>query len=207
MVPSSDTTLLFMSSTLWTVPKERRPARLMSPAFSPAFVNASVNVAHSAAANTRQMRRGVQCEAASSSTKSTPPTGAPKAAAMPAPAPAQMNSRRSLSLWKRRKREFWILVGCGRRQHRNLRSCFSLRVSPDAMPAPMWIIGASCPHAIPLATDMIVPTTLTKIARSRRKSRMCVPFKYALISGMPPAAAAGSSPTVRPVPMATRARL
>jgi len=175
----------------------------MSPSRSCALRNASVKVATRHAVKTRHTSCGDQWDAASSSTKSTPPTGAPKAAAIPAPAPAQMNSRRSRSLCRRsstpaprRARVAPPLLpppgAAPRRQLSISRRRFSPRVSPDATPAPMWIIGASCPHAIALDTEKMVPTTLTKMQRRRRKLRTCVPFRYALISGIPPAAAAGS---------------
>eukprot|EP00960_Hanusia_phi_P075947 768488-Hanusia_phi.AAC.3 len=49
--------------------------------------------------SSRPISCGDRCDAASSKANRTPPIGAPNAAAMPAPAPAAMNSRRSLSLW------------------------------------------------------------------------------------------------------------
>mmetsp|Transcript_937 Transcript_937/g.2267 ORF Transcript_937/g.2267 Transcript_937/m.2267 type:complete len:406 (-) Transcript_937:964-2181(-) len=90
-------------------PKERRPESEMSPVPDhPALMNDSVKVATSALVKMRMMSIGVQCDAASSSANSTPPMGAPNAAAIPAPAPAHTKSRRSRSLWKRARTD------CGR---------------------------------------------------------------------------------------------
>jgi hypothetical protein len=59
---------------------------------------ARTRVAARAAAKVRQMSRADKCDEVSSSANSTPPTGAPSAAAIPAPLPTQMKSRRSLSV-------------------------------------------------------------------------------------------------------------
>lgn len=60
----------------------------------------STIVAHDVHNNERHITFLDQKLDASSSEKSTPPIGAPNAAARPAAVPAEMNSRRSLSLWK-----------------------------------------------------------------------------------------------------------
>mmetsp|Transcript_32216 Transcript_32216/g.76522 ORF Transcript_32216/g.76522 Transcript_32216/m.76522 type:complete len:275 (+) Transcript_32216:117-941(+) len=203
----------FMLSTDWTVPKERRPASEMLPPLSLALKKARVNVATRHAVNVRHTSAGDQCEDASSRTKRSPPTGAPNAAAMPAPAPAQINSRRSRSLCMRSRTPsgplaFPPFASTFFLPHENIsRKRFCPRVSPEATPAPMWIMGASWPHAIALDTERIVPITLTAMQRRRRKLRTWVPLRYALISGIPPAAAPGSKYTVMRAPATTRSVL
>ena len=45
------------------------------------------------------------------------------------------------------------------------------------LPAPIWIIGASWPHAIALDTEQMVPTIFTTTARRRRKFLTFVPLR------------------------------
>lgn len=45
-VPSSFMISLFISPTLRTVPKDKRPARLMSPLFCPAYKHTVLNISH-----------------------------------------------------------------------------------------------------------------------------------------------------------------
>ena len=62
-----------------------------------------VVVVQTAQANVRSVCTMLQCVDASSNENSTPPNGAPNAAATPAAAPIEMKSRLSLSFRKRRK--------------------------------------------------------------------------------------------------------
>ena len=148
--------------------------------------------------NVRQMSSADRCDDVSSSANSTPPTGAPSAAAIPAPVPTQIKSRRSLpgqrgierteacakggkhsrvsphdkatflvsqadhnvygtdrSLWKRES----IDGENSKQRFLNL----SPRVTPDAMPAPICIMGPSGPQANPLVTEHIEPNIFTKM--------------------------------------------
>mmetsp|Transcript_10131 Transcript_10131/g.23684 ORF Transcript_10131/g.23684 Transcript_10131/m.23684 type:complete len:205 (-) Transcript_10131:652-1266(-) len=171
------------------VPKERRPEALISPRLSSALSSASATLATNAAVKIRQVRAGDHAAAVSSSTKSTPPMGAPNAAAIPAPAPALMKSRLSRSLWKRPRR-----VGENSKQ-RFL--SLSPRVTPDAIPAPMWMRGASAPMTSPEAQAKMVPTILSTMVRSFRKRLTCTPLMNALISARPSAAVMGSTKTQR----------
>ena len=110
---------------------------------------------------------------ASSSAKSTPPTGAPNAAAKPTAAPIEMKSRRSASLWKR------SASGARQAQQRRppQRQTLWPRVSPDPAIAPVCTSGASTPTASPDVTAANEPRSFTTSVRSRRKSRRWTPLR------------------------------
>ena len=139
-------------------------------------------VVMSEAVKMRQTSAGDQCEAVSSSTNSTPPMGAPNAAAIPAPAPAEINARRSRSLWKRPS-------SFGAKSTHAFR-ILSPRVTPDAMPAPMWMSGASTPDASDAALARMVVKILHTMVRSDRNP---CPARPAALSPPPPAACAQCS--------------
>mmetsp|Transcript_6786 Transcript_6786/g.16927 ORF Transcript_6786/g.16927 Transcript_6786/m.16927 type:complete len:236 (-) Transcript_6786:501-1208(-) len=109
----------------------------------------SVNVEQSAQKKVRHVSCCDQKEAASSMAKSTPPIGAPNAAATPAAAPADTKSRLSWSLRKRLRQAV--------RQPQLLDEPCE---RPAATIEPAWIIGPSLPTTSPLLTEKTTPTAL-----------------------------------------------
>lgn len=102
-------------------------------------------------------------EAASSRAKSTPPTGARKAAATPAAAPQVIRSRLSRSFLKKRS-------------HLQVKPYFLEPPWPSkfAMQAPVWTIGPSFPTTKPAATPKIEPNIC-------HMHLVCVSFSFCLM--------------------------
>ena len=135
------------------------PSDEISPKFRSLSVDSStlsISVEQSAQKKVRHVSGCDQYVAASSSAKSTPPIGAPKAAATPAAAPAETKSRLS---WSLRKRLSHIV----RSRHVFDEPC----ERPAATIAPVWIIGPSFPSTSPLATEQSTPTTFASSVRGR----------------------------------------
>mmetsp|Transcript_92478 Transcript_92478/g.288274 ORF Transcript_92478/g.288274 Transcript_92478/m.288274 type:complete len:224 (-) Transcript_92478:384-1055(-) len=115
-----------------------------------------------AAAQTKQRVRivGFMCVAPSSTAKSTPPMGAPNAAATPAAAPAAVRSRAS---------RFW--------RYGPTRGPASARAMSAPTMAPLWIMGPSFPHGSPAATLKTMPAALHRRVRPRSTPGMSTPFR------------------------------
>ena len=98
--------------------------------------------------------------------KRRPPTGAPKAEAIPAAAPALMKLRRSC--------EFLNLSKRGRL---NLSVLDWNWLTPAPMRAPMWIMGPSGPTGMPAATEKAHEKNLTPSVYTLKMCRIRVPFR------------------------------
>mmetsp|Transcript_7480 Transcript_7480/g.21281 ORF Transcript_7480/g.21281 Transcript_7480/m.21281 type:complete len:240 (+) Transcript_7480:1917-2636(+) len=154
----------------------------------------SVNVAKAHARKHLQVSLCDQKEAASSQANITPPMGAPKAAARPAAAPAEMNSRWSLSpcsTHDSHSSSHWPgcgdtcppclpTAGCSGRhppKHPQYRPRQRQYVKLEATAAPMCTMGPSGPSGRLEATAATVPRTLTTSTRNRSSPGMWFPLR------------------------------
>ena len=177
------------SALVWlrNEPKAISPSLEIWPNWLPGSVESrtlSISVEQSAQKKVRHVSGCDQYVAASSSAKSTPPIGAPKAAATPAAAPAETKSRLS---WSLRKRLSHIV----RSRHVFDEPC----ERPAATIAPVWIIGPSLPSTSPLATEHSTPTVFASSVRVRSSPGTRQPWRYDLTSGMPEPPAIGATST------------
>ena len=148
-----------------------------------ARATADTNTASAAHSRLRHVAACDQCVLASSSEKSTPPTGAPNAAARPAATPALRKSRPSASLWNASSRQ----PPCAK--------TVICRVHRLATPAPTCTSGPSGPAGAPDATASAAPTAFTATASKPSRSGTCTPFRLAITSATPAPAAAGATNT------------
>mmetsp|Transcript_35021 Transcript_35021/g.90943 ORF Transcript_35021/g.90943 Transcript_35021/m.90943 type:complete len:216 (+) Transcript_35021:897-1544(+) len=137
---------------------------------------------------------------------STPPMGAPKAAARPHAVPAEMNSRWSVSskLWHSRQRWSCCTSCAGGRpasasRLRGLHKAnlprmlqFSSEMA-EAMQAPMWTIGPSGPTARLAAHPQTVPPNLNTSVLKLSRLGMKLPLRYAITGATPAPAADGQN--------------
>ena len=128
-----------------------------------------------------------QCVDASSREKSTPPMGAPNAAASPDATPADRKSRPSRSL-KKVSSHARIRPDSG-----TFRANRCWRVNKDATHAPTCTSGPSGPTGSPDATEHTVPTTLTTAVRRERSFGTWTPLRDAITSATPAPVAGGAT--------------
>ena len=105
-------------------------------------------------------------DATSSSAKSRPPTGAPKAEATPAAAPAVRKSRASFGLRK-----------CSKKGSAQPRVRERICETPRPTIAPMWIMGPSGPTGRPEPTAKTHETNLIASVFTLKILRWCVPLR------------------------------
>mmetsp|Transcript_25161 Transcript_25161/g.57832 ORF Transcript_25161/g.57832 Transcript_25161/m.57832 type:complete len:251 (+) Transcript_25161:1505-2257(+) len=132
------------------------------------IVNRSVAITD-AMNDRRRVREGKMLD--SSRLKRTPPTGEPNATPTPAAIAAEKSSRR-----------FASFLYCGKNF-----------VSNCAQQTAMWIMGPSCPSAIPEATERIRPGILMISVLNVRTSGRTKPLRMVFTSGMPEPLAAGAN--------------
>ena len=146
----------------------------------------SVNVLVIELRNIRHNRGSDIKDDASSSENSTPPIGAPKAAATPAAQPAETKSRLTRSVFRLFGPKLWLRFA--------------------ATQEPECTSGPSLPTQSPPATLKLTPNAFTtKAFIVRKPPAMLVPFKYDFASGIPLPAAAGSTYATRHDATATNA--
>mmetsp|Transcript_11985 Transcript_11985/g.26426 ORF Transcript_11985/g.26426 Transcript_11985/m.26426 type:complete len:230 (-) Transcript_11985:556-1245(-) len=139
------------------------------------FKDFRVKLAEKAA---RKLNSKVRCDRlrtlpSSSTAKSTPPKGAPKAVATPAAAPTQANS------WK----------GIPARRQPNAPQ---IRCKVDAIQTPMWMRGPSLPKESPAPTAKLKPSVLIKRQEPVKLRGKSYPETAAFTSGMPLPRAVGA---------------
>jgi hypothetical protein len=155
------------------------------PAHVPSFgvharATAETNTASAAHSRLRHVVACDQCVLASSSENSTPPTGAPNAAASPAATPALRKSLPSKSLWNASSQPPCAVI---------------CRVHRLATPAPTCTSGPSGPTGAPDATASAAPAAFTATALNSSSSGMCTPFRLAITKATPAPVAAGATNT------------
>jgi len=130
-----------------------------------------------------QVNLVVQKEAPSSKENSTPPIGAPKAAATPAAAPQDTKSRFSLSF-----RKSCTLLKEASKPIPWEPPCDTAAATPD----PIWIMGPSLPSGKPALHEKMIPMALQRTVLILTRRGMFSPLRKHLISGMPDPEAKGS---------------
>jgi hypothetical protein len=134
--------------------------------------------------NARQVSLEDQKEAPSSIENSTPPMGAPKAAATPAAAPQAIKSRFSASFLNSCTNILEIVWSCPEPS--------SAWETMSATAAPLWIMGPSLPTGKLPPTENMMPRTLPTRVRKVVARGILMPLSTHLTSGMPEPAAVGS---------------
>mmetsp|Transcript_6519 Transcript_6519/g.19661 ORF Transcript_6519/g.19661 Transcript_6519/m.19661 type:complete len:270 (+) Transcript_6519:484-1293(+) len=171
-------------SDTWKITPDfaKSPKWPLSTAYSALWNMFSAKVAHMHEKKICQPKLRCQKLAISSNANSRPPIGVPKATATPAATPAVMKSLLSL--------EFLKLGKIGKAQPMVVDSPWLI---PAPRIAPRWIMGPSGPTGRPEATASTQLVNFTKRVLMLKTRRMRQPFRYAITSGTPEAAASGAT--------------